>query len=200
MLPSVVIIEDALGPRQRRKLFSIACTDEGEMDVSTDEEAPAEMRTCKQCNNGNRLLECHCEESEAYRTIRRQMTAKRSLSVDWDVTLDVLEGFLHIKKTKDAGRLKERNGRNFDFAHWRQACRILKEPCGKKIHIAHWSFLIRAYSAKSKSSSWSASWRYYVDAERLWHGRRWTEVREQGTIYFAWLPVREQKGSRNKGS
>jgi hypothetical protein len=76
-MPSALItIEDVLGPRQTRKVFSstdevapVAVAPAEDMDTSTDEDIPYESRTCRQCNNGSILRECSCEASKVYRAI-----------------------------------------------------------------------------------------------------------------------------------
>ncbi len=74
------------------------------MDASTDEDVPAEQRKCKQCNKGITLMECGCAASVAWRALRRQLTAKRSLPVPWGGTLDVLEGFCKRQRMLDAAQ------------------------------------------------------------------------------------------------
>ena len=98
----IVTVDDVLGPKQRRNIFSMQVSSDTPMDVeeNVDEDIPLELRVCNQCDSGKIVTDCPCEASSAFHSIRERLRAKRSTPDQWLAALSTVEQFCKYKRQK----------------------------------------------------------------------------------------------------
>jgi hypothetical protein len=113
MSAPIITIEDVIGPKQRRKIFSEPSPDAVpspvpmETEESPEDESPVELRVCNQCDSGKMLTDCLCDASSAFRSIRDRLRAKRSTPDQWLAALSTVEHFCKNKRHKIAHSQRE---------------------------------------------------------------------------------------------